>query len=258
MDAPTDEDRCPTGIQGLDELIEGGFPRGRTVLLRGECGTGKTIFGMQFIYNGIVEYEEPGIFVCLEQSPKHLKKDLRGFNFDLQKVEDEGKLMIIDASLARVTPLEFPIPLEDVPSKSFQIHLEYFGDINNLIDAIIKAAKKIKARRVVIDSLPSLNYLIFAERYVRNTILSINYKLIDNNLTSILISDIPSELVEKKLDVAEYITDSVINLNYTPVSKGKGRFLVIRKMRGTEHNEDMNPIKFVKGKGIMITKSNLP
>ncbi|MBU4266966.1 MAG: circadian clock protein KaiC, partial [Candidatus Altiarchaeota archaeon] len=62
------DDRCPTGIPGLDEVISGGFPRGRTILLTGACGTGKTIFGIQYLFNGITKYNEPGVLVLLEQN----------------------------------------------------------------------------------------------------------------------------------------------------------------------------------------------
>ncbi len=246
-------ERCPTGIEGMDELIEGGFPRERTVLLRGECGTGKTIFGAQFLYNGIVEHNEPGVLVCLEQDPEHLKKDMVNLNLDLDTAERNGKLMIIDASLSRVTPLEFQQPAEEIPSKSFQIKLEYFGDITTLINTIIKATKKINAKRVVIDSLPSLSYLILAENYVRNTILNINHKLITNKLTSLLISDTPQKYGESKLDVTEFIADSVITLHYNLLPKEGGRYLIINKMRGTNHSEEINLLKITKGKGITVT-----
>ena len=60
--------RCPTGIEGLDDLIDGGFPRGRVILLAGTCGTGKTTFAVQYLVNGITKYGENGIFVTLEQN----------------------------------------------------------------------------------------------------------------------------------------------------------------------------------------------
>jgi len=77
----TRSDRCRTGIPGLDDILDGGFPRGRTILLKGECGTGKTIFGAQFLHNGVVKYNEPGVLVLLEQNINYFKKTLQRLIF---------------------------------------------------------------------------------------------------------------------------------------------------------------------------------
>jgi len=89
-------ERCPTGIYGLDELREGGYPRGRTVLVSGSCGTAKSTFGVQFLYNGIVQHKEPGILITLEESAKKLKKDMLRFGFDFDKEEKSGNLIVVD------------------------------------------------------------------------------------------------------------------------------------------------------------------
>ena len=247
-------ERCPTGIKGLDELLDGGFPRGRTILLSGSCGTGKTIFGVQFLYNGAVMYDEPGVLVCLEQSPNYLKKDVHAFNFDLQKLEDEGKLTIIDASLSRIDINEFTVPSE-IPSKSFQMNIADFADLGMLIDAIITAAKKIDAKRIVIDGLPSLDYMISNEKNVRNAILNINYKLLDSGATSILTSGISDNSNMSRYGFEEYIVDGAITLHYITSGPGSGRNLIIEKMRGTEHSEDIHTIRFKRGVGIEIVES---
>ena len=77
-------DRVKTGIPGLDELIEGGFPRGDTILVAGKAGTGKTILANQFLYNGAVMYEEPGVLVTLEESPIAIKRNMLRFNMDFE------------------------------------------------------------------------------------------------------------------------------------------------------------------------------
>ena len=71
--------RIPTGITGLDKLVEGGFPEGRSILLSGACGTGKTIFSMQYIYNGAKKYSEPGIYVTLDERPELIREDVIRF-----------------------------------------------------------------------------------------------------------------------------------------------------------------------------------
>ncbi len=92
--ANTNIDRCPTGISGLDELMGGGLPMGRNILLSGACGTGKTTFAIEFLYNGIVKYNEPGILVTMEQNPQEVRQDMLKYGFDLEKLEKDGKLVI--------------------------------------------------------------------------------------------------------------------------------------------------------------------
>ncbi|MEM0372496.1 MAG: ATPase domain-containing protein, partial [archaeon] len=97
-----DIDRVKTGVYGLDELLEGGFPRGRTILVSGACGSGKTIMAMQYAYRGAAEYKEPAVFVTLDEKPVFIRQDMMRFGWDLSKLEKQGKLAIVDASSARV------------------------------------------------------------------------------------------------------------------------------------------------------------
>jgi len=95
-------DRVRTGITGLDDLIEGGFPAGRSTLISGACGTGKTIFSMQYIYQGAKKYSEPGIYVTLDERPDFIRQDVLRFGWDLRKLEDENIIHIIDGSIAKI------------------------------------------------------------------------------------------------------------------------------------------------------------
>ena len=148
-------DRCKTGIPGLDEIVDGGFPRGRTILLKGECGTGKSIFAAQFLHNGIVKYNEPSVLVLLEQNINYFKKDVAAFNFQIDELEEAGKLVIIDASLSRFNLTE----TSTKSTKSFSLTSRDLIGTKEVVDIIIDAAKELKAERVVIDSLPALEPL---------------------------------------------------------------------------------------------------
>lgn len=240
-------DRCQTGIPGLDELLDGGFPRGRTILLTGECGTGKTIFGAQFLYNGIVKYNEPGIMVLLEQNIQYLKKDMLSFGFDLNELENSGKLVIIDASLSRVNISKF-ITKSD---KTFAIRSKDIIGTKQIVDIILDAAKETRTERVVIDSLPALDNMVKTKENVRDVILYMNYRLQEKGLTSILVSDI---LKNREGDVEEYVADGVIKLNYITSGLDAGRNLVIQKMRGTHHSENIQPFVFKEGVGIEVLR----
>ena len=95
-------ERTATGIKGFDNLIEGGIPEARSVLVSGACGTGKTIFCMQFLYNGAMKYKEPGIYVTLDERPDLIRQDMLRFGWDLRKIEDENMIQIIDGSIAKI------------------------------------------------------------------------------------------------------------------------------------------------------------
>src|SRR4030095_12662220 len=86
--------KTPTGINGLDEITEGGFPKGRPILVCGSAGCGKTLLAMQFLIKGITEYNEPGVFMSFAETAKDLKENLQSLGFDLDKLIAENKVRI--------------------------------------------------------------------------------------------------------------------------------------------------------------------
>jgi KaiC/GvpD/RAD55 family RecA-like ATPase len=245
--------RCPTGVEGLDELLEGGFPQGRTILVAGGCGTGKSILATQFLYNGAKKYGEPGVLVSLEQNPYRIKADMKNMGMDLEELEQDNKLIIVDASLSdslfRQGTSEYTL------SKSASFSLE------SILGIIEDAVRKIDAKRAVIDSFSALDSLIGIKKShtpslmsddPRKTIIGINYKLQNMNLTSILLSDILENEATSKYGVEEFIVDGVITLHYNVFGPDPGRHLVIKKMRSTEHGQNINTIEFNKGRGIRV------
>jgi len=198
----------------------------------------------------VVEYDEPGIFLILEQDPRELRDDMRRFNFDLRKLEDEGKMIVIDASLSRIKVGNF-IHLPPSQTKSFSLTADDLLNTERVVGIVMEAAERINARRVVIDSLPALDKIIKKTEYVRDTMLDINYMLKEKKLTSILVSDILSGGMAG-YGVEEYVVDGVIELRYITSGPDTGRSLVIKKMRGTRHSEDIHPIEFVQDEGIRV------
>jgi len=124
-------ERIKSGIMGLDKYIDGGFPIGHSILICGAPGTGKTIFGTQFLYKGITEHNQNGLFISVEDQPHKLTSYAACFGWDLKKLKKSGKLDF----------LKIPVDRNGY----------------NIIDAINEKVKKIKAQRIVVDSLSSLS-----------------------------------------------------------------------------------------------------
>jgi circadian clock protein KaiC len=98
--------KIKTGIGGFDEISRGGIPKGRTTLLSGTSGSGKTLFSMQFLYNGAVSYNEPGVFVTFEETPKDIIKNVESFGWDISSLIDNKKFIFVDASPDDFTKIE--------------------------------------------------------------------------------------------------------------------------------------------------------
>jgi len=217
------KNRCPTGIANLDEKLGGGFPAGpRTVLIAGGCGTGKTTFGVQFLHNGAIEQKEPGILINFEQNIDQLKQDMLMFGFDLQKLEDENMIRIYDRSAAERGK----------------------GD---LISFIIEKAQEINAKRIVIDSMQTLEYLIGSN--IKFTISSTCDTLKRAGLTTLILAELRTDRIDVSEEVESYIVDGVIILTIHEALDS--RKLRIRKMRGTRHTLKTLEMKISKN-GIEI------
>ena len=90
--------KLPTGIEGFDDICHGGLPTGRSTLISGTSGTGKTVFSLHFLHNGITQFDEPGIFVTFEESPSDILRNSVSFGWNLQEMVEQDKLFILDGS----------------------------------------------------------------------------------------------------------------------------------------------------------------
>jgi KaiC/GvpD/RAD55 family RecA-like ATPase len=257
--------RCPTGIPGFDEIIEGGFPRKRSILLSGTCGSGKTTFAIQFLYNGIVKYNEPGILISLEQEPSELKEDMMNYGFDLDKAEKDGKLAIIDASLSRVgitmdAAMRSGLTQDYTKPGSVSLLMDEFN-MDNILELTVSKAKKMGAKRVVFDSLPALDFMLTGDgnrekmqQTIRQVLVAVNYRLKGAGLTTLMITEMPEGGSTTVHGAESYVADGVINLYNTTMGMQSGMTLLVKKMRGTDHSRSAHPIVFKKGKGIEVKK----
>jgi len=226
------DDRVPTGINGLDELLDGGFPRGRTILLSGTCGTGKTTLAIQYLANGIEKYNEPGILITLEQNREEIAKDMLNIGIDLKKLEQQGKLIIIDTSLSRIGVRDYMTTLPTPNQGSISLKPGEFN-IDNIIALAVNNAQKIGAKRMIIDSLPALDYLIAELKDIRRALITMTYELKSKGLTTLIITEGEDDNTISKHGVEEYITDGVLVLKVNETLDT--RTIKIRKMRTTKH-----------------------
>lgn len=221
-----------TGIPGFDSMVSGGFRQGQTIVVSGPVGSGKTTFGMQFLYAGAKDFDEPGIFVTLSQSPSEIKNDFKSFGWDVQKIIEEGKMIIIDArpfkkeegfialdeSLYRGEPLPFM----------------------HLTQLVLSSIKRIGAKRLVIDSLSVLAMQYTDDFYIKQGLQGLVYALEDQNCTSILLSE--SAMPEKTPD-EWYVASGVVLIHHMRKGDTMERSIQVVKLRGIKHSDQIFPMK---------------
>ena len=210
-------ERIKTGINGLDNLVNGGFPRSHSILLCGAPGTGKTILALQFLYKGARDFKENGLYVSIEENPLKLKSYAKEFGWkDIDQLEKDKKLTFL-----RVPPSE----------RRFDI-----------VQQVRERVQEQNVKRIVVDSLSAI-YLAFDD--ITQFVYSFVNMIEELNVTSIFITDSPpgSTLLTKD-GVSEFVCDGVIHLQLNDVSKTVNRTLSVKKMRGTSMSPGANLLKF--------------
>lgn len=232
--------RTKSGIPGLDELIGGGFVEGSTVLVSGGAGTGKTIFGLQFMYSGASKFNEPGVFVTLETRPRDLRIEAKQFGWDLEELEKRNAIVIVDAASSKA---QLPT------SEKFALRRGF--DVSTLAEEIYKAIEESKARRLVVDCISALGIRFDEPLEVRNELFRISALLNELKVTSLLLSEKIARDSQSRAGVEQFITQGLISLNLVEEKDNLIREMLIWKMRQTSHS--MNKHQFIIGKnGIEI------
>jgi len=216
--------RTKTGIPGLDELIDGGIPRGHLVVLAGDPGSGKTCFCMEFIYNGCTKYDEPGIYISLEESAEEIISNAADFGWDFQKLVDEGKLVVET------------------------VELYDFEKLKTLIEDSIAT---VKAGRLIID--PGVIFRLYFERELeaRKRIVALGKMLKKIDCTTIITNEISLDKQKSLFGLEEYVADGVILLYHSKIENRFVRSLGVLKMRGTKISEKLHPV-VITGDGVKV------
>ena len=240
-------ERLLTGVEGLDELISGGLPRGRVILVLGGPGTGKTILASQFLYKGISQYGENGIFVSLDEGKNHFYSEMLKFGWDFKKAEEEGKFLFIDATrLSRVAILKEKMMKEETSSlrgKELQI--------DRLIEELQAKMQQIGAKRVVLDTLASLFYRFLDPIERRTAGVDLIESMSDIGATTIVTTELSYLGLERNLMDEEFLVHGVIMMQTLFSGGTTTRALQVEKMRGTNVNPNLVPYTIDKN-GIEI------
>ena len=218
-------EKIRTLIEGFDDISHGGLPVGRATLVSGTSGTGKTLLAAQFIYNGITYFDEPGVFVTFEESPTDIIKNAYSFGWDLQKLIEDGKLFILDAS----------------PDPEGQDVVGNF-DLSALIERLQYAIRKYKAKRVSIDSVTAVFQQYDAASVVRREIFRLVARLKQVGVTTIMTTEREQEYGPvARFGVEEFVSDNVAILRNVLEGERRRRTIEILKLRGTTHMKGEYP-----------------
>jgi len=230
-------DRIFTGVEGLDDKMQGGFVKGSINFITGKTGTGKTAFCASFLHAG-AQKNEPGVYVTTEEPEADIKEDVKSmFNWNIEDMEKKNLIKFL--VLEPVIPVEFN--REDEMSRILKI---YVYDLYSKIEEIVK---KTKAQRLVIDSSTIIEMFIQDEYLRRVALMKFIGDLKKLGVTTIVTGTVPEGTDLLSIGgIIEFFVDSVIKLEFLPIAEEFKRTLTIRKMRRTDHSIYIHPFEMTK------------
>jgi len=215
--------KCPTGIKGFDEITEGGLPKNRTTLVSGNAGSGKTLFGIDFLIKGATDYNEPGILMSFEETEDELYKDVASLNMNLTGLVSRKKIVLEHVVLDRKDIQETDFNLEGI-----------FVRLEEAIDSI-------GAKRIVLDSLESLFAGVTDIGILRLEIKRLFRWLKEKQVTAIVTSEPAQNGSYTRHGLEEYISDCIILLDNRVRDQIATRRIRVVKYRGSSHGTSEYP-----------------
>ncbi|MEJ2726369.1 MAG: circadian clock protein KaiC [Deltaproteobacteria bacterium] len=221
--------KVATQIEGLDKILQGGFPQGRTTLVSGGPGTGKTVLGLEFLFRGAVS-GEPGIFLTFEETGASIRQNALTFGWDLPSLEQAGKFFLMEGQ----------IDPEVVLSGDF--------NVKGLLATLEAKAKAMEAQRIVIDAMDILMRFFDDPKRQQNEIFSFHKWLIDHNMTALLTAkNVKDRDVSFQYSYLDFMADCVIYLDQWVMDQVNTKRLQVIKYRGSAYGANEYPFLITDG-----------
>lgn len=205
--------KAVTGVRGLDDVLLGGLPRGRTTLIGGGPGTGKTMLALEFLYRGALA-GEPGVMVTFEEQAGAIRRNARTMGWDLEKLERDGRLVVMQAD----------VPANLVQSGEF--------DISGLLSILAGQVRAVHAQRIVIDAADVLLRLFHDAHRAEDQIITLHNWLLTQQQTAVITVKTIGDASEA-MHRLEYMTDCVLRLDQRVLGQVSTRRMRVLKYRGS-------------------------
>jgi circadian clock protein KaiC len=215
--------KAPTGIKGLDEVTNGGLPRGRPTLICGPAGSGKTLMGMEFLVRGITQFAEPGVFVAFEETRDDLVANVASLGFDLAQFEADGTLVLDHINV---------VASEMVEAGDW--------DLEALFIRLGAAIDQVGAKRVVIDTIETLFGAFTDTATLRSELARLFLWLKARGVTAVITAERGDGALTRH-GIEEYVSDCVIVLDHLVSEETAVRRLRVLKYRGSLHGTNQYP-----------------
>jgi circadian clock protein KaiC len=216
-------EKAPTGIRGFDDISAGGLPKGRTTIVCGGPGCGKTMFGLEFLVRGALEFNEPGVVLAFEETPQDMAQNVASLGFNIHELAAKKKLF-----------------LDYVYLEPSEIHEVGDYDLEGLFIRLQHAVDAVGAKRVMLDTLEALFSGFSNPAILRSELRRLFRWLKDKGLTTVITAE-KGENTLTRHGLEEYVSDCVILLDHRIKDQISARRMRIVKYRGTKHGADEYP-----------------
>jgi KaiC/GvpD/RAD55 family RecA-like ATPase len=218
-----------TGIDGLDDILNGGIVSNSTTLLSGPPGAGKSVLGLQYVYNGVEQFDEEGIYLTFEEDGTDLRGAAESLGFDnWQQYVETGQIQVYDKQV-----------------------LLRENDFNASLELLLEELDGEDYQRLVLDSLSMFGLFFDEERERRTYLLKFLDILSENGLTSLMTTEQEAAFPDKDINMENFLTDGNIYLLQTPTETGVNRYIWVAKMRKKNVQTDIFPMEISRG-GITV------
>ncbi len=230
-------EKLKTGIAGFDLISKGGLPKGRTTLISGSAGSGKTTFAVQFLAEGITQEDESGVFITFEESPDDIRRNIASLGWDITEWENSNRWAFVDAS----------------PQAGAEAIVVGDYDLGALLARIENAVHRVGAQRVSMDSLGAVFTRFQNHNTVRHELFRIATALKHMNVTAVMTAERGQEYGDiTRYGVEEFVADNVIILRNVLEDEKRRRTVEILKFRGTSHQKGEYPFTIVPDGGVVV------